>query len=104
MFDSNFDFKPNAETEHQCSDGVVFTGQPKSACYLNISITPAPPSLFSCLPQPWHLNSSPADTYFHPLILQRDPKVHLHPRARASQQQGSITQGVDASPQQTIST
>lgn len=42
MSDSNFDLKPNAET-----DGIVFTGQQKSACYLNISITPAPPSLSS---------------------------------------------------------
>ena len=43
MSDSNFDFKPNSETENQCSDGSVLTCQQKCAPCFSIpgSLSPS---------------------------------------------------------------
>lgn len=71
MSDSNFDFKPDSETENQYSDGSVFTGQQKSAHCFNIPVSLSPSPLFLLLSFPalmfkfkprWHLLSTTVPT------------------------------------------
>ena len=94
MSDSNFYFKPNSETENQCSDGSVLTLQQKCApCFsIPVFLSPSPFLLLSFrtlmfkFKPSWHL-------FFLPLFLQRDPQGNLQPRARASQLPGFYRSG-----------
>ena len=92
MSDSNFDFQPDSETENQCADYAVFTGQQKS---VHLSLSPLP-SLSSCVLSSLDVQIQALLIFCHG-SLGEIQRVTSNPEQRLANRQCSQALGIDAS-------